>query len=223
MRRWIGTRRVRGGNDRHGLRVLCALVLLGAVLVSGGEPFGRSVPAGEQATGSLKGQLLVATPEMGDPRFAETVLLMLAHDAEGALGIIVNRPVTRVVLPELLRELGIDGGDTDGELVIHNGGPVERELGFLLHSTDRMAEGSEEVIAGIAVTTRPEILQAIAGGDGPTQYLFAFGYAGWGPYQLEGEILREDWFWIPADPALVFAADPSKTWRQALARRRIDL
>ncbi len=182
----------------------------------------EATPAAAQ-TRSTAGQLLVASESMGDPRFAETVIYMIEHDATGALGLVVNRPLGVAPVAKLLERLGQEPDSAQGEIAVHAGGPVELGRVFILHSTEVMAEGSREVAGGIAVTGRPEVLRLIGRGAGPKHGLLVFGYAGWGPRQLDGELARNDWVVVPGDAALVFAAKPEETWREAIRRRGVDL
>jgi putative transcriptional regulator len=198
------------------------LLILAFVLAPLGMPAPRGA-ADELPSGSLAGQLLVAGPEMGDPRFAETVIYVVAHSDKGALGVIVNQPVKSVSFAELFRLLHLDPSAGSGSLSVHYGGPVEPGLGFVLHSRD-VTLGDADVVAGdLAATTEPEMLRRIASGKGPSRYLFALGYAGWAPGQLETELGRGDWFVIPADPALIFTNHPEETWKRALAKRSTTL
>jgi len=166
----------------------------------------------------LAGQLLVATPEMGDPRFAETVIYMLRHDETGAMGLIINKPIARGPISDLLRGLGVEDEEAKGEIILHYGGPVEPLRVFVLHTDDYADSKTQRVDGGIAVSAGPEIMRAMARGKGPRESIFALGYAGWAPGQLEGEIGRGDWFSIPAEPALIFQGDPAKKWDRATAR-----
>jgi putative transcriptional regulator len=198
------------------------LLFLAFVLAPVAMPAPRGV-ADELPNGSLAGQLLVAGPDMGDPRFAETVIYVIGHTDQGALGVIVNQPVKSVSFAELFRLLHLDGSAGTGSLSVHYGGPVEQGTGFVLHSRD-VSLGDADVVAGdLAATTEPEMLRRIAGGKGPARYLFALGYAGWAPGQLETELGRNDWFVIPADPSLIFTDHPEETWKRALARRSTTL
>ena len=171
----------------------------------------------------LSGQFLVAEPSMPDPRFAETVILMISHDAGGALGLIVNRRIAIVDIADLMAELGRPSEGAEGKIGLHYGGPVQPERGFILHSADHVSDSSNPVGSDFAVTGQPDILDSIADGSGPKESLFALGYAGWGPGQLESEMQRNDWFTAPADPELVFADDPATTWQQVMDRRAVDL
>ncbi len=166
---------------------------------------------------SLAGQLLVAMPRMTDPRFERTVIYICAHSGQGAMGLVVNRTFDKMSFPELLAQLKIDATPKARRIRIHAGGPVESSHGFVLHSDDYVREGTMRVTDGIALTATIDILKAIAEGEGPRQSLLALGYAGWGPGQLESEIVRNSWLNVPADPALVFALDIDRIWERALA------
>jgi putative transcriptional regulator len=173
--------------------------------------------------GSLTGQLLVATDELRDPRFVRTVVYMVRHDAGGAMGLVVNRPLGQVPLALLLERLGMDGKGVGGEMPVHYGGPVEATRGFVLHTSEYVTEGTQVVHDGIAITAQPEIFHAIGAGAGPRLTLFALGYAGWAPGQLEAEIAGGAWISVPADEELIFDGHYEKKWDRAMARRRIDL
>lgn len=171
----------------------------------------------------LEGRLLVATPEMGDPRFAKTVIFMVKHNAEGALGLVLNRLLGVGPLSDLLAGLGIKSDAASGEIRVHYGGPVQMDLGFVLHSTDYLAEGTLIVNEEVAFTTNAEILRAIAAGNGPRRSLVALGYAGWGAGQLEAELKVDAWVSVAADERLIFDQNLDGKWERALAKRQIDL
>lgn len=169
----------------------------------------------------LTGRLLVATPEMGDPRFARTVIYMVSHNEDGAMGLVINRPFARGPISDLLKGLGVESEGASGEIVLHYGGPVKPGQAFMLHSNDYVGDGTTVVDDGIAVTADPEALRAISRGKGPRQSLFLFGYAGWGPGQLEAEIKAKAWFSIPSEEALIFDAEAETKWDRARAKRTI--
>ena len=171
----------------------------------------------------LAGQLLVATPEMQDPRFAESVIYMVKHDADGALGLVINKPIAKGSIDDLLKSFGIDGKGSTREIVIHYGGPVSQRQGFLLHTDDHSMESSTQVADGIAMTADIKMLEAIARGEGPRQSLFMLGYAGWAPGQLEMELKTDSWFVIGGDKALIFGGDADKKWRHAMDKRQVPL
>jgi putative transcriptional regulator len=169
------------------------------------------------------GQLLVATPEMGDPRFAEAVIYMVKHNTEGALGLVINRPLAKGPIKNLLEGFGIEHADARGEIIIHYGGPVGARSGFVLHSDDVLLEDSQKVKDGIAITANAKLIEKMAQGEGPSQSLIIFGYSGWAPGQLESELEAGAWHVVPADKALVFGHEDEKKWQLAVERRRISL
>ena len=172
---------------------------------------------------SLAGQLLVATAEMKDPRFAESIIYLVKHSDQGAFGLIINKPITKGTFSEVLKGFGIQNQNVIGEIDVHYGGPVSRQQGFLLHSDEITLDSSTKMTDGFAVTADVEIVQMLALGTGPRQALLIMGYSGWGPGQLEMEIKANSWFTISADKSLVFGKDPEKTWRRAMDKRQIPL
>ena len=185
----------------------------------------RAAPSGggTEAGASLAGQLLIASPEMGDPRFEHTVILMVRHNREGAFGIVINRPIEERSLASLLEAIGQSGAGVEGKVRIFAGGPVQPTAGFILHSSDYHRSGTVDIDSHLAMTTSPDVLRDMGVHKGPKESLVAFGYAGWGPGQLEGELKRHDWFTAPEDPKLVFDEDRDRVWDDAMARRTIDL
>jgi putative transcriptional regulator len=172
--------------------------------------------------GYLAGQLLIAMPQMQDPRFARSVVYLCAHTAEGAMGIVVNRLFDGLSFPELLTQLDIDPTPDCDKIRVHFGGPVEGGRGFVLHSADYMHETSLVVAEGVALTATVDVLKAIAEGDGPRKCLLALGYAGWSPGQLDSEIRDNAWLNVPADEKLLFDADLDHKWEAAIHKLGID-
>jgi putative transcriptional regulator len=179
----------------------------------------------------LDGQMLIAMPVMDDERFQRTVIYMCAHSAEGAMGIIVNRPAGSIDFPGLLMQLEII---KKGERIalpksaeamkVLRGGPVEPGRGFVLHSSDFFIKDSTlEIDQGVSLTATLDILKAIATGAGPSRALLALGYAGWRPGQLENEIQHNGWLHCPADSDLVFDKDVDSKYERALKKIGIDL
>jgi putative transcriptional regulator len=181
-----------------------------------------SLPAASQRT-SLAGQLLIAAPNMGDPRFYQTVVLLVLHDRNGAMDIVVNRPLEERPLASLLEALGETATGVAGSVRIFAGGPVQPELGFVLHSAEYHRPDTVGIEGHLAMTSSREILRDIANGRSPKQSLVAFGYAGWGPGQLEGELAQRFWFTTPADANLVFEEARDRLWENAMTRRTQDL
>jgi putative transcriptional regulator len=175
------------------------------------------------ATASLAGQLLVASPSMGDPRFAGTVILMVKHDKDGAFGIVVNRPIGERPLATILEIIGEKDATVAGEVRLFAGGPVQPDMGFVIHSRDYRGAGTIDVNEHVAMTASREILHDIGHDQGPKQSLIAFGYAGWAPGQLEGELARRDWVIAPGESKLIFDEDRDKVWDSAYSRRMQDL
>jgi putative transcriptional regulator len=152
-----------------------------------------------------------------------TIIYMVRHDATGALGLVVNRPLGTTPLARLLDSLGRSGEGVSGTLRLHYGGPVEPKRGFVLHTAEWTGADSHVVQGGVAFTTDPAILEAVARGAGPRRFLVALGYAGWSPGQLEGEIEGGAWISVAADEALIFDEDAETKWDRAMARRKIVL
>ncbi len=166
----------------------------------------------------LGGKLLIATPMIGDPRFDRSVILMCDHSDEHAMGIIINKPVSGLRLPELFDQLGIETDTTAPDRAVLLGGPVERDRGFVLHSDDFAADGSTlPVSAGIGLTATKDILEAIASDHPPRRSVLALGYAGWGPGQLEDELTANAWLVADPDEALIFSDTNDDKWEKALA------
>jgi putative transcriptional regulator len=172
--------------------------------------------------GYLTGQLLVAMPQMRDPRFARSVIYMCAHNADGAMGLVVNRRVGSITFDDLLQQLGLGPNRRNDDIRIHFGGPVEQGRGFVLHSSDYQQSGTLRVDDGVALTATLDILKEMAAGGGPRRSLLALGYAGWGPGQLDAEIQANGWLQVPADEALVFDEDVDNKWERAIGKIGVD-
>jgi putative transcriptional regulator len=192
------------------------LAVLLAVLLLGAE---RAATAAD----SLAGQLLIAAPTIGDPRFLHTVILLLRDDKSGAFGIVINRPAGERSIASLLKATGQSAAGVDGDLLVLAGGPVEPQLGFVVHTADYRRPETMAVDGRVAMTASPRILEDIGRHRGPKKSLFAFGYAGWGTGQLQAEMARHDWFTAPEDPVLIFDADRAGLWSEAMARRTREL
>jgi putative transcriptional regulator len=173
-------------------------------------------------TDGFAGQLLVAMPQMQDPRFAKTVIYLCAHTPEGAMGLVLNKLVDSITFPDLLEQLSIEPAISGEEIRVHFGGPVESGRGFVLHTADYQREGTLPINSGIALTATVDILRDMARGSGPRQTLLALGYAGWGPGQLDAEIQANGWLQVPADEHLVFGQDLEAKWELAMAKLGID-
>lgn len=169
----------------------------------------------------LTGQLLLAMPGIGDPRFERAVIAMCAHDENGALGIGIGRLVPRIGFHALLSQFDIDPGDAP-DCPVHQGGPVEPQRGFVIHGLDWGGQDTIEVNNHWALTGTVDILRAIAEGRGPARWIVALGYAGWSPGQLDEEMTRHGWFAAPATDALIYDTVTDKRWQKAFAEAGID-
>jgi len=178
--------------------------------------------AAMRAAGFLTGQLLIAMPAMADPRFAHSVIYVCAHSGEGAMGLVLNRPLVRPTFDDLLRQLEIAPVPPARHIRLCAGGPVDNARGFVLHTADWTGEGSLRVNDALALTASLDVLKVIAAGGGPREGLLALGYAGWGPGQLDAEMQQNAWLSAPADETLLFDSDHDTKWRRALAKLRID-
>ena len=206
-------------------RLMLTAIALLVLVMTDPSPAARSdsdVHAGER---SLAGQLLVATPALKIGVFHQTVIYLLRQDAEGAFGIILNRPLQKRSLGEMMKNFEVQGPKPpERDITVHYGGPVQRELAMVLHSPEFVQPHTLRIKGGLAAVTSPKaVLRAMAEGKGPLQTIFTSGYAGWGPGQLEREIDRGSWVITPADRQLLFDTSYSTMWVRALKRRVIDL
>lgn len=183
-------------------------------MISASDPLARQ--------GWLTGQLLVAMPSMQDKRFTRTVICMCAHSDDGAMGLVLNRPLPKLQFDDLLKQLGVSPVPSARSIRMLAGGPVENGRGFVLHSGEWATDGTLPVNRETRLTASIEVLKAIAAGEGPRDCVLALGYAGWGPGQIEDEIAANAWLTVPADPVLLYGTDPDKAWGEALARLKVN-
>lgn len=171
----------------------------------------------------LTGKLLIAMPDMGDPRFDRAVVYMCAHSSDGGMGLIVNKPTPDVRFSDLLEQLSIDEGELAVDVRVHYGGPVETGRGFVLHTADyKSGAGTMEVSDAVSMTATLDILEDIAMGAGPNRSMLGLGYAGWGPGQLEGELVRNGWLVCDASEDILFGRAAEHKWTAALKILGID-
>jgi putative transcriptional regulator len=202
-----------------GFQRLCLIVaafVLQTAILRAALPGPDEVP--EAARPSLAGRLLVASPRIGDPRFERAVILVVADGPDGAVGIVINKPIGEQPLADVFKALGRKESDVTGSVRIFAGGPVEPEAGFVVHSADYHRPETVALTDRVSMTSNIAILRDIGDKKGPAKFLVAFGYAGWGPGQLGHEIEAHAWRIAQADPALVFDEDRDKVWE--VARRR---
>jgi putative transcriptional regulator len=201
---------------RRACRIACILLLAAAL---------PGVVAPAAATDAPRpGQLLIASRSMGDPRFSEAVILILHHDAGGAFGIVINRPIGERSIKSLLAATG-EGKEVGvtGNLRVFAGGPVEPQLGFVIHTPDYRRKDTLTIDDEVAMTADRAILVDIGHRHGPRKSLIAFGYAGWAAGQLEAEIADHAWYIAPGDPRLIFDTPRAELWDKAMARRLHEL
>ena len=171
----------------------------------------------------MKGRYLVASPEMTDPKFRQTVIYLVHHDAFGAMGLVINRLMAKGPAGSLLDAFGIEGDPGDQQVKMHYGGPVDPSSSLVLHRDDYRNGTTAEIGDHLAVSSSDNVLADLAAGEGPRDSLFILGYAGWGSEQLENEITAGIWHVVDADENLLFDDDIATKWRRALALRGFDL
>ena len=186
-----------------------------------------AVPSGQPTDDSLTGKVLIAMPGMADPRFARSVVLICAHGDEGAMGIVLNKPLPEVGFGDLLTQLGIEAAGDPPRVPVHFGGPVEPGRGFVLHRAEANGEPDDEGVlrigsVGLAMTTTRNILEDLAQGRGPDRAVLSLGYAGWEAGQLEEEMLANGWLTADVGDDLVFGADNDHKWQAALKSLGVD-
>ena len=172
---------------------------------------------------TLAGQLLIAMPALTTPQFTHTVIYLCGHTEDGAMGIVVNRPLASPSFDDVLAQLDVLPAPPARRIELFQGGPVDAGRGFVLHTTDWSGDGSLNVDGRVALTASLEVLKAIADGGGPSRGILALGYAAWGPGQLDREMQQNVWLSAPPPSIdLLFDADHNTKWRRALAILQID-
>ena len=175
------------------------------------------------AVPTLANQLLIALPGLDDPDFSRSVTLVCQHDADGAMGVMVNR-ASEYTLGEVFQQMGIESGDAElCARPVVAGGPVHPERGFVLHDGDRQWDSTLAIADGLYVTTSRDVLEAMARGEGPPAATVALGCAGWGAGQLEHELIENSWLTVPADAELLFRLPLDARWQAAAGRIGVDL
>jgi putative transcriptional regulator len=171
---------------------------------------------------NLTGHFLIATPQMPDPRFQEQVIYICAHSQEGTMGVAINNPSQEITMMEILLSTNIPL--PEGPLPpVYTGGPVEMESGFILYSAEQQFGSGLTVTPDIALSRESKLLEVISKGQGPRDYLFLLGYAGWGPGQLETELLDNSWLTVPGDMNILFHTPDEFKWKNAARRFGIDI
>ena len=172
---------------------------------------------------SYRNSFLLATPAMGDPRFSFAVIFIVSHDSSGAMGIIINKSKTELVISDLLEQVGISGDVRVADTPVLDGGPVDIDRGFVLHSSDYFKPESSLIISDtLSLTSTKDVLESLVSDDHPKNAMLAVGYAGWGPGQLEREIAENSWLVTDGADSLIFSDDLSNKWALALTEMGID-
>ncbi|MCX5870231.1 MAG: YqgE/AlgH family protein [Deltaproteobacteria bacterium] len=179
-------------------------------------------PENKSIIDTLTGSFLISTPRMPDPRFSEQVLYICVHSHEGTMALVINRPNLFLTMDEILRGANLPVPESILPPV-YSGGPVEPASACILFSSDYQAEQQLAISATISLSRDVRLLEDIARGQGPEKYLFILGYAGWGPGQLEQELVAEGWLVVPADDALVFDVPDEEKWQRAALLYGIDI
>ncbi len=176
-----------------------------------------------EMTTNLTNHFLIAMPSLKEPNFYQTVTYICAHNGDGAMGIVINRPM-KIILGEVLEEMDIKAADFNAiHIPIFDGGPVQPERGFVIHQPVGQWEGMFAVDDNVGIATSHDIINAIANGKGPQKALIALGYAGWNAGQLEKELMENIWLSVPADSQILFHTPPQQRWRAATASLGVDL
>lgn len=171
---------------------------------------------------SLQDYFLIATPKMPDPRFQEQVVYLCAHSEEGAMGVVINRPIPELTFKDILKSAELD--IPDGDLPhVYAGGPVEMDHAFFLYSSEYEVQNYLKVSGSVHLSREPRILDDISKGKGPLHYLFLLGYAGWAPGQLENELSSDGWLSLPSELDVLFYAPPEAKWKLAAKKFGIDI
>lgn len=171
---------------------------------------------------SLSNHFLLAMPELGDTLFYRSVIYICEHSEEGAMGIIINRPLD-IYLGVILEKMSLPSGNKSTQKKpVYLGGPLQTQRGFVLHTGGPRWEDTIIIHDELCITSSKDILESMSHGDGPRECLVALGYSGWGPGQLEEEIRDNVWLNVPADHEILFSTDVDKRWNKALSSMGID-
>ena len=174
---------------------------------------------------SLTNHFLVAMPKLEDPNFFQTVTLICQHDENGALGVVINRPIESLALHDVLSQLDLAAKMSQPEILepVYAGGPVHNELGLVLHEGLGAWQSTIPVGEHMGLTSSRDVLESMVDGTGPKNALLSLGYAGWGAGQLESEIYQNSWLTVKAQPYLVFDTPPHERWEKSMEAMGLDL
>jgi len=168
---------------------------------------------------NLTGKFLIALPTMGDPRFHRSVIYICSHDTSGAMGIVINKSKGPLILSNMLEQIGIEGTVKVADTSVLNGGPVDIDRGFVLHSPDYFRDDASLILSpSMNLTATRDVLEALVTDQAPKRAILAVGYSGWGAGQLESELVNNAWITADADEELIFDADMDRKWERAIAQ-----
>ena len=178
----------------------------------------------EDSYPGLVNQFLIAMPELQDPNFSRTVTLICQHDANGALGVVINRPLEQLTLKDILDQFNLSLPETTLPIgtAVYVGGPVQQQLGLVLHEEIGDWGSTLKISDNLGLTSSRDILESISSAEGPDHALLTLGYAGWGPGQLDEEIQANGWLNVQADDDLIFGSSIDLKWERAMAKMGID-
>ncbi len=184
----------------------------------------KTLKTPEGAQIGLSGKILIAMPDLKDDRFTKTLVYLMEHNEKGAMGIVINKRLGEVSLSDLIKQVNLSLDVKDTTVPVYFGGPVEHERGFILHSTDILYKQSKHVPNGpYALTATTDVIHSIALNKGPEKMIFALGYAGWGPGQLDNELRHNAWLHVDPDETIVFCGEQEKAWTLALKKLGVSV
>jgi putative transcriptional regulator len=171
---------------------------------------------------SLQGHFLIATPQMPDLRFQEKLIYICVHNDDGAMGVVVNQPLSGVTLADVFKSanLSLPGHQ---QMSVYAGGPVDKDAAFFLHSSDYDNTNFIQITETVYLSRDPKILTDISEGNGPSEFIFILGYAGWGKGQLENELIMDGWLSLPSDDDILFKTSDEHKWKEAAKKFGIDI
>ena len=170
---------------------------------------------------SFSNHFLISMPHMNDPIFSKSLIYMCQHDKDGAMGLIINKPMNSENIAEIIQQTGLIHINPKPE--IYFGGPVNLEIGLFLHDTSYDIEGTLSISKSVSLTSNKQIVVDLKNGNGPDVFRFSFGYAGWGKGQIGKEIENGDWLLMPADNNFIFSIPNSDKWQKAASKFGIDI
>ena len=214
-------RRITEDGDMTSARiaVTVASALFIGFLLTAARPSSDIIPKALVFNASLRGKLLVASPQMKGNIFERSVIVMVKHNEKGAFGLIVNKPISRVGKAKVYKRLGLPNEHVEGQFTIFVGGPVEPKVGFIIHDGLQKFDGTQSVAKDLIVSPERPVIEAMARGEGPARYVVVVGYSGWAPGQLESELQRQDWVTAPLDRDIIFDWQFATKWKRAMETR----